>query len=179
MRMNFYFMLEMCFEDWEECFTNQLPGHGRFSGWFDTSGEQRLKRLKRHSTRGMENNPSSEEDPTLEFPIEVTDEEGNVISVANEDELDELFDECYGDEDDEYEFCFDLVFPITVELPDGTSQVANDYEELDEIIFTWFENNPSSEEFPTFTFPIEVDFGDGDVVTVNNEEELEEALRRV
>ena len=45
-----------------------------------------------------EKNPESEEDPTFVFPIEVTLEDGSVVSIESEEELDELFEHCYGDE---------------------------------------------------------------------------------
>ncbi len=124
------------------------------------------------------NNPDSEEDPTLAFPIDVTLDDGTLQAINDDDELEELFDDCFGKWDDdeweeEFEICFDIVYPVTVLLPDGTSQTANDDEELDAILFTWFENNPDSEDFPTFSFPIQVVL-DSTIMDINDEEELEE-----
>ena len=140
------------------------------------------------------NNPDDddEEEPTLNFPVDVTLEDGTTQAVNNEEELEELFEDCFGkwddddyghdDDDDEYdddewddefEICFDFIYPITVLLPDSTSQVVNNDEELDNIILTWFEDNPNSEDFPTLEFPIQVEM-DSTILDINSEEELEE-----
>ena len=57
-------------------------------------------------------------------------------------------------------------------MPDGSTQVANDDDEMVDIVFGWFEANPNSEDFPTFTYPIEV-IVDEATQTVNSDEELE------
>ena len=170
-----YLMFEMCFdEDWEECFTINYPVTIIYPGG-ETQTVNSDNELETAIDEWYEANPTSDEDPTLEFPIEVTGDDGETISVANEDELDELFEGCFGDDwddDDDFGFCFDLVFPITINLPGGTSQVANDYEEMDSIFFAWFENNPNATDFPTLAYPIQVELEDGEIVEVNSEDEL-------
>lgn len=42
-------------------------------------------------------NPDSDEDPTLAYPVNVTLEDGTPATVNNDDELEELFEECFGD----------------------------------------------------------------------------------
>lgn len=44
-----------------------------------------------------EENPDSDEDPTLAYPVNVTLEDGTAATVNNDDELEELFEECFGD----------------------------------------------------------------------------------
>ena len=128
----------------------------------------------------LDQNPTSNEFPTFNFPIDVMLEDGTTQSVANEEALCELLMLCWDGIDDIYEdsldmdleFCFELVYPIEVVLPDQTTATANSDEELETIIFDWYEANPDSEEFPTFTYPIQVDL-DGEILTVNSDEELE------
>ncbi|MEO1259395.1 MAG: hypothetical protein AAFZ15_11390 [Bacteroidota bacterium] len=126
-----------------------------------------------------ENNPDSDEDPTVEFPIEVT-LEGETITVNNEEELEELWEECDGEWDDEgnpFEECFTVTYPVTVNFPDGTTAEVNSDEELEMAIDGWYDNNPNSDEDPTLAYPIELTLvEDGTVVTVNSDEELEEIL---
>ena len=126
-----------------------------------------------------ENNPDSDDDPTFEFPIEV-DLEGEIITVNDEEALEELFEECEGDWDDEgnpFEECFTVNYPVTVIFPDGSSTEVNSNEELEAAIDGWYDNNPDSDDEPTLAYPIELTLvEDGTVVTVNNDDELEAIL---
>ena len=68
--------------------------------------------------------------------------------------------------------CFDLMFPVTYVMPDGstlTVENENDWDAIKE----WYEANPESDERPTLQFPINVEFDD-ETMTVNSEEELRE-----
>jgi len=169
-----FFLFEMCF-DYEEglCFEINYPVTVVFP---DGSTQEVNNDDELYTTfdTWYENNPMSDEDPTFEYPINVTDEAGETITVNSDEELEELFDACYEDWDEEiYDLCFDIVFPITINLPDGSTAEANDYEEMETIFFDWFENNPSSEEFPTVAYPIQVELEDGTIVDVNGDEEIE------
>lgn len=73
--------------------------------------------------------------------------------------------------------CYELVFPITLNFPDGTSAEVDSYEDLRETLYAWKEANPEAGERPVLAFPIDLLTEDGEVVTVENREELGE-LRR-
>lgn len=128
----------------------------------------------------LDQNPNSDVFPTFNFPIQVTLEDGTTQSVGDEETLCLLVEECWDDEiliiDDslemEFPICVELVFPIEISLPDGTTQSANDLEEMSEILFTWYEANPNSDEEPSFVYPLTVVTDDGNQV-VNSDEELE------
>ncbi len=70
--------------------------------------------------------------------------------------------------------CFDLVLPVTYEMPDGstiTVENENDWAALKD----WYEANPESDEKPELQFPVNVEFDDreGTInVVVSNEEEM-------
>ena len=68
--------------------------------------------------------------------------------------------------------CFAISYPIEIIFPDGTKQSANSDNELETIIENWFDANPTSEDFPTFTFPINVTLEDGTQESVANDDEL-------
>ncbi len=133
----------------------------------------------------LNQNPTAEEFPTFNFPIEVTLEDGTTQSVSDEETLCELFEECWDDDDIliiddstfiEEPFCFDFVYPVDVSLPDGTTQTANNEEEMGMIVFTWFEQNPNSSEFPSFVFPLTVITEDGEETTVEDEDGFEDLI---
>jgi hypothetical protein len=90
--------------------------------------------------------------------------------------------------------CFEFVFPITIEFPDGESVTVEDYKGLRAELKAWFEENGDNidwpergdsttladipfDQLPTFGFPLEVISEDGEVITINNREELHQ-LRR-
>jgi len=68
--------------------------------------------------------------------------------------------------------CYELVFPITLDFPDGTSVEVDSYEELRETLYTWKEANPEADDRPQLAFPIDLLTEDGEVVTAENREEL-------
>ncbi len=125
-------------------------------------------------------NPYSEDYPEYVFPITIVLVDGTEQVINNDDELYDLYEDCFegGDidwDDEEMEDfdCFDFVYPLVMVFPDGsTTQVTND-EEMYTLMEDWFDANQENEEYPTFMFPIEITF-DETVETVENEEEFDE-----
>lgn len=88
--------------------------------------------------------------------------------------------------------CYELIFPVTVNFPDSTTQEVNSYDELKDAIRNWFQangggtgtgggnghhhgnhhNQVDSLPHPTLAFPVSVLSPDGEIITVNNESEL-------
>ncbi|MGB0929922.1 MAG: hypothetical protein ACPGVB_04050 [Chitinophagales bacterium] len=130
-----------------------------------------------------------EDYPTFVFPVQVVLEDGTAQSIADEEELCELHEECYGDDwedegdwddedwDEEHEedMCFTFQFPVNIVLPDGTVSTANSEEELEGIFYNWFEENEEEEEtYPTFEYPLTVELEDSTTQVINSDEELDE-----
>jgi len=78
------------------------------------------------------------------------------------------------------EGCFELVFPVTLEFADGTTQEVGDYDELHQAVRDWFQANAGSQprpERPRLVLPFDVLNDAGEVVTISTPEELMD-LRR-
>jgi len=125
-----------------------------------------------------EENMDSDEIPGLVYPIEVIDEEGEILTAGNDDELIELKEACkdYNGHGSKgcgkgKERCFDLVFPVTVDFPDGTSETFEDKSSMKQAIRAFNQANETDEN-PSLTFPVQVEMEDGMLVMVNSEEEL-------
>ncbi len=72
--------------------------------------------------------------------------------------------------------CFELVFPVTFTMPDGSTEITLESKEDKIQIKEWFENNPDYEdEKPSLHFPVDIEYDDGTIVTINNEQEMHEA----
>ena len=71
--------------------------------------------------------------------------------------------------------CFEVVYPIDVSFPDGSTQSVASDEELETAIETWFQDNPDAQEFPSPVFPIDVVVGT-ETISVDSEEALRELI---
>lgn len=84
---------------------------------------------------------------------------GQIVNRSNEDGL-----------------CFEIGYPITVAMPDGSTQTADNEEELNELYNDWFEAHPYDSTCPAIVYPINVTLEDGTTQSVANEEDLIEIL---
>lgn len=80
--------------------------------------------------------------------------------------------------------CFELVFPISFTLPDGTAVTAEDYDEMKSALQTYFDRVDADKKSIRkairtidFVYPISVINSDGELITVADQDELK-ALRR-
>lgn len=118
--------------------------------------------------------------PTLFFPIQVLDD-GLTQTISNEEELCDLFEECWEEEDDDDcdcygddEPCFEVNYPITLILPDGTQATVNSDEEMETAIDNYYDNNPNDNGDVTLVYPVSVTLIENDsIVTINNDEDLD------
>ncbi len=127
-----------------------------------------------------EAHPDVAEKPSLQYPVEIMygdedDEESETLVINNEDEMIEAKKDCYEDKE-----CFHLVYPITYEMPDG-STVSGDEENVWAAIKAWYLDHPDSEEKPSLQYPVEIIYGDDDeeseTLVINSEDEMIEAKK--
>ena len=120
---------------------------------------------------------SKENRPQLIFPIQVMNNDGEIIDVASQEELRELRSECpkrgkcKGKKGKGFK-CFSLVFPVTVNIG-GTESEFEDKESLRAAIKAYKEEAGEEAERPTLVFPITVGYDDGSQVEVGSQEELQ------
>lgn len=126
----------------------------------------------------FENNPDLEELPTPSYPIEVVFDEEEVISISNDEELEEVLSLCEEFEDDFWIFegeCFEVEFPLTFSLPDGSEVSVNTFDEAEEAIFEFYESNPEAEGDIKLVFPLTIELEDGSLMDIASEEEWDAA----
>ena len=83
------------------------------------------------------------------------------MTINSEEELEELLDEyCYDDEGED-ETCGEIVYPVTVEAPNGDQFTANSEEEVYTFMEEWYSNNCNTvecdDEFEV-VYPITMEF---------------------
>ncbi len=124
-----------------------------------------------------EANPDAEGRPELQYPVDIVFDD-ETVTINSAEGLDRVKRECWEYEDEGRE-CFELVYPVTFIMPDGSSiTVATDDEDGWQEVKDWYDANPESEERPTLEYPVDIVYetNEGDsTVTINNEEEMEAA----
>ena len=125
----------------------------------------------------------SEEKPSMVFPITIITYEGVTKTISSEEEMSDAYRGCSGrdrerDWDRERD-CFELVYPVTYVLPDGsTIDISDEEDEAGwESLKSWYEANPESEERPSLQYPVDIVYAseeseDGETVTINSEDEM-------
>ena len=121
-------------------------------------------------------NPEATERPSIAFPYDVTLEDGTVVSLSSQEDLDALKETCEPRNGGNRGRCFSIVFPITIDFPDGTSATVNDKEEAKAAKEAWKEANPEATERPSIALPYDVLLRDSSVLTIATAEDRE-ALR--
>lgn len=149
--------------------------------WFEIHGDN-IDWPERNDSLTMDDIPFDQL-PTLGFPLEVISEEGEMITVNSREELRELRRECRRDilrqirrhhRNHHRDICFKLVFPVTLDFPDGTTFSAESRQALKGAIREWRANNPDVDERPQLSFPVTIEFEDGTTQQVDSKESLAE-----
>lgn len=115
--------------------------------------------------------------PELVYPLEVKFK-GDIKLIESEDLMISLKKKCAGDIDQKDRVrCFKIVFPISLELPDGSVAQVEDEKEWHEVVKQWFEDNPDSAQKPSIAYPIDVIAGDR-LLTIDSDEAFAELKER-
>ena len=124
-----------------------------------------------------EANLGSEEKPSLQYPVGISFGDDETITVNSDDEMRSLYRRCsYRDQDKRYWDCFELVYPVTFVLPDGSTIAVADRDDWDDVK-GWYDSNPDLEEKPGLQYPVDISYRDGTNQTINNDEEMGTAKR--
>lgn len=136
--------------------------------------------------------PNHHRRPVILMPFQLINEDGEVITVETQEQLDELKALCRprpggpghggpggpgghggGGHHGDHGPCYTLVFPITLEFADSTQVTVANQEEFRAAVHAWKEANPGEHAHPAFVYPITVTIvSDGSQVVVNSAEEL-------
>ena len=116
--------------------------------------------------------------PTLVFPVNIIGYHGETEVVDSEDELKFAYRECsVRDRDWARMECFELVFPVTYIMPDGSTYViaSGDDESGWEELKAWYDSNPDSDQRPELQYPVDIISWENEesmTISINNEEEM-------
>lgn len=134
--------------------------HTVISTWFEENGIEQAKENK----------------PQLIFPIEVLNEEGEILTVASKEDLQTLRKECPGRGNCNGKRgkgfkCFSLVYPVTLTIG-GVDTTFEDKESLKSAVKAYKESAGDQAVKPTLIFPVSVQYDDESIVIASSQEEL-------
>jgi hypothetical protein len=113
-------------------------------------------------------NPGSTEKPELIYPIEIEYQDGTIDTINNAAEYVQARQECRTVR------CFDLVYPFSFTMPDGSTITLNSEDDR-QLIRDWYDANPGVHERPVLVYPVDIIYQDGTTETINNAEEYQAA----
>ena len=125
-------------------------------------------------------NPDSKEKPELIFPVDVIikSEDGEeTLTISSKEEMQELRKRFKRKRPKPFE----LVFPISFTMPDGTIISGEDHKEIRGLMKDWYDANPDSKEKPELIFPVDVIIKSKDgeeTLTISSKEEMQELRKR-
>ncbi len=161
----------------EDCFKLIYPLSFIMPDGNTVSGDDE-ESLKKLIKEWYEVNGETDVKPSLLYPIQLIFDD-HLLEVASEEELIEIKKACKEDdkEDWEKEDCFELVYPLSLIMPDGNTISGDDEESLKKLIKEWYEANGETDVKPSLLYPIQLIFDDH-LLEVASEEELIEIKKR-
>lgn len=125
-----------------------------------------------------EAHPDVAKKPALQFPVDIKWKNGTIVTINSREEMRRARKRCKGNDGDK-ERCFELVYPVTYIMPDGTEiTVYRDTEAGWAPVKAWYAAHPDVKKRPAIKFPVDIEWRNGRVVTLNSPEEMRRAKRR-
>ena len=178
------------YDEWDQnmCFDVEFPISVNLSDGsvVTISNEEELyEGIEEYYEMGEEDNL-----PEINFPINIIfyyeNENGveseDLVEIGDYEELEIYFEMCEDEEDFWFGFdCVDLVYPITIQSPEGENLSFEDENSLIDHIENWYGNNPDSDQEFELIFPISVEYFSEtndqlESLIIYSEEEMEEYI---
>ena len=118
-------------------------------------------------------NPNSEEKPALQYPVDIsfeTREGSTTFTVTNDEDMRNAYVRCGGRDDDNRE-CFELVFPVTYLMPDGSTITVDNAEEMNMVKRECWEYEDEGRECFALVYPVTFIMPDGSSIVVATDDE--------
>jgi len=154
-------------------YTIQMPNGVTYT--IDSDDDLDFEEIKNY----YEQNSGMDDRPSIVFPINITTNDGESVTINNEDDMKDAYRDCSRRDRDwgEDKECFALVYPVTYIAPDGsTFEISSEEDEAGwEALKAWYEANPDSEAMPALSYPVSITYRSEegeDIVIINNEEEM-------
>ena len=122
--------------------------------------------------------PDSREPAILQYPVTIVYEDGSTVTLADHSEMAAARAACDDDNGNgggnggggdhgggHHDNCFQLVFPFTHIMPDGSFIIIED-ETGFAAVRAWYAEHPDTNERPQLQYPVDIMYSDGTSVTI-------------
>lgn len=123
-----------------------------------------------------EANPDATQRPDISYPLEITTGDGEVVSIADGEELKEIAKECrmtMREARRNFRNCYHLVFPVEIKFADESVLTAETKGALKIALRAWKAANPNGGDRPTLVYPITIEYQDETTEVVASKEDLQ------
>jgi hypothetical protein len=143
--------------------------------------------MRMAARRWRQANPRVRQMAQLQFPYELITEEGEILYIESLQHQRRARLACqrsfFDNNDptghnDRPQFCFRIVFPLTLHFPDGQTTMVEGREEMNVALRRWAQANPDSDQRPVIGLPFTVMLRDGRTILINTRNELADLRRR-
>lgn len=105
-------------------------------------------------------NPDYDERPSLQFPVDIMTDDGEIIIIEDRDGLRVAIKDCVRDFINSHpklnNRCYHIAFPINLKLPNGEFITLENRHELKHLLRRWKANYPNTDRKPQIQFPITI-----------------------
>jgi hypothetical protein len=125
--------------------------------------------------RWRENNPGADNHPQIVMPYVVEKGDGTKVRITSVEDLRKILAECKPGPDrprPDIRPCFRIVFPDTIQHPDGTTAVAKDAEDFAKQSLAWRRAHPAANGVSIVKLPFDVIFRDSSTATIKTPQDL-------
>lgn len=122
---------------------------------------------------------SDDDDDQIEiiFPVTVILADHSELTIASEDDFEDLIDQCIeGGKDDDIE-CVDFKFPLSISIYDSENQLSDVVTFDNDKELYKFIHDLKNKDFASFNFPITVVLSDSTEMVIKDNTELEDILK--
>ena len=130
--------------------------------------------------RWRNSNHNADKHPQIVFPYGVEKADGTKVRVSGPEDLRKILAECKPGPDrpnpgPELRPCFRIVFPDTIQHPDGSTAVATDAEDFAKQTLAWRRAHPAANGATIVKIPFSIIFRDSTVAVIASAEDLRRA----
>ena len=123
-------------------------------------------------------NPDADNRPQLQYPLDLLNSDGEIVTAESPEDLKELVKDCVRDFINKHprlnNACFHIAFPVNLEIPNGDTITIEDRTELKQLLRRWKVNFPNARVKPKIAFPVTVVLKeDGSEVVLESKEDMQ------
>ena len=159
------------------CFTLVFPVKVQFPD-STTADANTLEELKTILGEWKANATPGSGRPHLVLPFEVETADGDVVLFESLSDLKELKKDCVREKRHRaIKKCFDLVYPVTLVLPNGDTVEIEDRQAMKTLIKKWARGHRGHDARPKIQLPFQVELEDGSILDITSKDDLIAAIK--